>query len=98
MSIYHIVTEEEWKKNQEKGFYAGESLSKDGFIHCCSKDQIQQVRDQWFKERQDLLLIEMDESRLNAEIKYESPENVLEKFPHVYGLINLTAVIRVTKL
>ena len=31
--IYHVVTEANWQKALQQGFYEAESLVKEGFIH-----------------------------------------------------------------
>ena len=48
--------------------------------------------------RSDLLLLWVDPSRLAAELRYERPEPGAPEFPHLYGPLNLDAVVAVTPL
>ena len=51
-----------------------------------------------YKDKPDLLLMHLDESKLTAELKYELAPSINELFPHVFGSINLDAVVKVEKL
>lgn len=46
-----------------------------------------------FQGRRDLVLLEIDQDRVGPEVLYEGAENG-ELFPHIYGPINLDAVVR----
>ena len=98
MNIYHILKKEEWGSAREAGVYRGESLAKEGFIHCCTHDQIQGVLRQWYQGQNNLLLIEINPDLLDAEVRYEKPSGADEKFPHIYGSITLKAVVGETTL
>lgn len=51
--------------------------------------------ERYFAGRDDLVLLEIDPARLRAELKYEpAPDG--ELFPHVYGPLNIDAVVGVT--
>lgn len=96
MKIFHIVPTETWRKALEFGIYHADSLEKEGFIHCCTKEQISEVKEMWFAGRSDLLLLEIDPQLLTVELKYEDSHHNGELFPHLYGPLNLDAVSRVT--
>ena len=96
MNIYHITPIKDWRNALETGSYDVESLEKDGFIHCCTKDQIENVLKEWFPGVSDLLLLEIDPNLLATEVKYEDSKGTGELFPHIYGALNLEAVIKVT--
>jgi len=83
MNVYHITPLNNWRKALEYGAYSADSLEKDGFIHCCTKDQTEGV-------------LEIDPTLLSTEIKYEDSHGSGELFPHVYGPLNLDAVVAVT--
>ena len=42
-----------------------------------------------------LVLLEIDTRRVGAEIRYENCEGGQEDFPHIYGALELGAVVRV---
>jgi len=96
MNVYHITPLNNWRKALEYGAYSADSLEKDGFIHCCTKDQTEGVLKMWFRGEADLLLLEIDPTLLSTEIKYEDSHGSGELFPHIYGPLNLDAVVAVT--
>jgi len=96
MIIYHITPLNTWREALESGAYSADSLEKDGFIHCCTKDQTDGILKTWFQGESDLVLLEIDQALLSAEVKYEDSHGSGELFPHIYGPLNLDAVMRVT--
>ena len=96
MNIYHITPLQDWRNALDMGSYNAESLEKEGFIHCCTKEQIEGVLQEWFKGVSDLLLLEIDPDLLSTAAKYEDSKGTGELFPHIYGPLNLEAVIKVT--
>jgi len=95
MIIYHITTEQEWNQANLDGFYEAPSLHSEGFIHCSTEQQVNGVLQRYFKGKTNLIKLVIDTDKLNSEIKNEMAESVKERFPHVYGTINLDAVIGV---
>lgn len=95
MFIYHVTTKQEWKEAKEKGFYTAPSLSTEGFIHCSEAQQVKGVLERYYSGKKDLLKLIIDPQKLKPELKYELASSVNEKFPHVYGPINLDAVVDV---
>src|SRR5687768_12035626 len=95
MIIYHIATTEDWKLANLNGWYEASSLTSEGFIHCSTKEQVKGVLERYFNERTDLLKLVIDTSKLQAPLKFELAPSIQEEFPHIYGLLNLDAVIGV---
>ena len=96
--IYHVTTKEEWDMAKKKGNYIAPSLETEGFIHCSEEQQVKGVLERYFKNKNNLVKLVIDSQKLNAELKYELAPSVNESFPHVYGPINLDAVINVTEI
>ena len=96
--IYHITTKQHWKIAQEKGFFDEPSLQNEGFIHNSTEAQVTGVLERYYKGKADLLLMHIDETKLEAELKYELAPSVNEFFPHVFGNINLDAVVKTTEI
>ena len=96
MNIFHIVPRKDWRDALERGQYDADTLTSEGFIHCCTSEQVAGVKEDWFQGEADLVLLEIDPALLSAELKYEDAHGTGELFPHVYGPLNLDAVIRVT--
>ena len=96
--IYHVSTAEEWQNARQQGFYKAGSLEIEGFIHCSKVEQVAGVLERYYKDQTGLLLLHIDESKLTAPLKYELAPSVNEEFPHIYGRLNLEAVVEVEEL
>lgn len=96
--IYHVTTNAGWQQALEQGFYHHISLEKEGFIHNCSRAQLAGVLDRYYKNEKDLLVLHIDEKLLKAALKYELAPSVNEEFPHIYGPINIDAVVQTEAL
>jgi uncharacterized protein (DUF952 family) len=94
--IYHITSRSAWLNAQAVGTYTADTLSSQGFIHCSKVEQVLSVANTVFHARTDLVLLEMDLKNLQSEIRWEpGVDKPDELFPHLYGPLNLDAVIRV---
>ena len=96
--IYHVVTEINWQNAVQQGFYEAGSLALEGFIHTSKAEQVRGVLGRYYEGQKDLLLLHIDETKLTAPLKYELAPSVNEEFPHIYGRLNLDAVIKVESL
>ena len=77
------------------GFYAADSLDLEGFIHCSKKDQIKGVLERYYRDAGELLLLTIEPTKLISPLKYELAPSINEEFPHIYGPLNLDAVINI---
>lgn len=93
--IYHVTKRLHWVKALEQGWYEADSLSTEGFIHLSRHYQIEGVLHRYYKNEIDLVLLHVDETKLSAPLKYEFAASVNEAFPHLYGRLNIDAVIEV---
>lgn len=96
--IYHVTQKNDWQQALDNGYYEASSLSSEGFIHLSRKEQIEGVLYRYYKNKKDLLLLHVDESKLTAPLKYELAPSVNETFPHLYGRLNLDAVVSVMEI
>jgi uncharacterized protein (DUF952 family) len=96
--IYHITTQEEWQKALQQNFYEAASLHTEGFIHCSTATQVEGVRERYFAGKTKLVKLTIDTNKLQAKLQYDLSPSVNEIFPHIYGAINLDAVIHVVQL
>ncbi len=92
--ILHLAHAAAWAEAQRLGFYASPSLEREGFIHLCTEAQLSGVVERFYQGQRGMLLLTVDPSRLHAELRYEESEPG-EAFPHLYGALNLDAVIAV---
>ncbi|MBP6432806.1 MAG: DUF952 domain-containing protein [Ferruginibacter sp.] len=96
--IYHVVTPESWESALQQGFYEAPSLALEGFIHCSTTHQVKGVLERYYKDVPHLQLLHIDETKLTSPLKYELAPSINEEFPHIYGRLNLDAVVEVEKL
>ncbi|MEK3732030.1 DUF952 domain-containing protein [Paenibacillus sp. FSL M8-0334] len=93
MKILHITTQEKWKEAKDKGHYDYDSIASEGFIHCSSPEQVLKVANNLYQGQGNLLLLLIDEDKVNAKVIWEDLYNLNELYPHIYGVLNLEAVI-----
>lgn len=91
--IFHITTATEWKDANDKGFYEATSLKEEGFIHCCLGEQVAGVLQRFFIGKENLLRLTIETDKLTSPFYYEWSPSIADTFPHIYGPINLDAVI-----
>ena len=96
--IFHIASQTDFDANAGNATYRCASLQTEGFIHCCSADQLAGVIERYYADVPDLLLITIDPDRLKAELVFENTVGGDELFPHVYGEINRDAVTEIAPL
>jgi uncharacterized protein (DUF952 family) len=94
--IFHVTRADDWRAAQARGAYRistrDRSLEEEGFIHCSYAHQLAHVVSTYFRDVEGLLVLVIDPQRVNAEIRQESAGGD-ERFPHIYGPLNLDAVI-----
>lgn len=99
--IYHVSTPDEWAAAQADGDYhfstRGQLLDEVGFIHCSRLDQVPGVLQAFYAGAGPLLLLTIDEALLSAEWRDDEIAPGIF-FPHVYGPLDLAAVVAVTAL
>lgn len=96
--IYHVTTKDDWEAAKKKGFYTAVSLETEGFIHTSEAGQVKGVLQRYYRGKINLIKLVIDTQKLTSELKYELAPSVNEYFPHIYGPINLDAVIEVVTL
>lgn len=95
-TILHITSKEAWQQAQAVGEYRAESLESEGFIHCSTPAQVCEVGERYYKGQRGLVLLAIAPERLRAPLMYEGPDDQsYGYYPHIYGAINLDAVIGV---
>jgi uncharacterized protein (DUF952 family) len=94
--IYHVVKQGDWQKALALGYYEATSLATEGFIHASKKEQVEAVIERYYANDTDLLILHIDEGKLEAPHIFELASSVNEEFPHIYGRINLDAVVDIT--
>lgn len=103
--ILHITTKKNWEKAQLEGEYTSPSLKIEGFIHCSTVKQTEDTANIFCKGQKGLALLCIDENKLKSECRFEDPTPEVKRdpslgalYPHIYGPINFSAVIKVVDL
>jgi uncharacterized protein (DUF952 family)/quercetin dioxygenase-like cupin family protein len=96
--IFHITTRSAWEAARASGRYEAPSLAAEGFIHLSDLDQVAGVAEARFSGEDDIVVLCAAADRLEAPLIYETSDAGEETFPHLYGPLNLDAVLAVTPL
>jgi uncharacterized protein (DUF952 family) len=95
--IYHIAEAADWKQAQRDGQYTmstrGRTLAEEGFIHASTAAQVPLVAAAYYRDAPDLVLLVIDTERVGPELRYEQVPGQPDPYPHIYGPLNLDAVI-----
>jgi len=91
--IIHIISESDWRAAQAAGVWGPPSLEREGFIHCSRPEQVVATANRHFPGRTDLLLLVIDPAEVQCEIRDEDTTGRGETYPHLYGPLNLDAVV-----
>lgn len=92
MIILHCLTKSKWDKVKENSYYGRESIEAFGFIHCSSIENFWRVAPNFKDVDEPLVLLCIDSSKVEANIKWEDDENCGRKYPHIYGELNVDSV------
>ncbi len=97
--LLHITTPATWRVALAAGTYIAPSRFVPGgeeFIHLSTPAQVHQPANLLYRGRDDLLLLVLDEARLDGEVVFEpGAHGEAELFPHLYGTIPTAAVTSV---
>lgn len=100
MKIFHLALPDEWAAAVATGSYdrstRGITLEQEGFIHCSQPHQVEPVRSRYYADVDDLRLLTIDTDLLTSPWQLDPVGD--EEFPHVYGPINVDAVVDVSPL
>ncbi len=96
MLIYHIVLPDAWAafKNKNESFYEADSLKSEGFIHCSYRSQLAEVLERYYRDARRVLILHINPHLLTAKLIAE-PSTGGEIYPHIYGKINLDAIVEI---
>ena len=95
--IYHMAPALVWQRQAPDQAYRGDTLASEGFIHCTGEpERLVHVANRFYRTMpEDFVILCIEPSQVQAEIKWERADG--HDFPHIYGPLNLDAVIRVVK-
>ena len=96
--LFHIVDRSAWAAAVVAGEYRPRSLDDEGFVHLSFGDQVAATARRHYRGVADLVVVEIDPDRLDAEVRVEDLASTGEKFPHLYGPIPAGAAVAVRPL
>ncbi|TVR12021.1 MAG: DUF952 domain-containing protein [Salinarimonadaceae bacterium] len=96
--IYKIAPAALWRAAERAGRFEGAPVDiADGFIHFSTAEQARETAAKHFRGQADLLLVAVDPGKLGPALLWE-PSRGGALFPHLYGALDLAAVISVEPL
>ena len=103
-TIFHLALTSDWAQAQETGEYTistrGRTLAEEGFIHASRGDQWPGVRERFYADvTEPLLLLQIDTDKLGVPLVEEpAVPGGTETFPHIYGPLPVAAVVKAIPL
>ncbi len=96
-TILHITQRQKWAAAKNLGTYRADTLDTEGFMHCSTVAQVLGSADRFFTGQSDLVILVIDIDRTQSEIRYEGAD-ANNLFPHIYGKLNIDAVVQAIDL
>ena len=103
--LFHLALRRDGEEARESdaGEYRvstrGRTLAEEGFLHASYAHQWQGVRDAYYADvTEPLVLLEVDPELLDVPVVEEVPVGGDEAFPHVYGPLPVAAVVSAREL
>ena len=97
--LFHLARRTAWAAAEAGGAYTAstrdESLAEIGFIHCSFERQLAATSRRHYADLDpdELILLVIDRRRLSSRLVVERAPSVDDEFPHIYGPLNLDAVV-----
>lgn len=95
--LFHLALPGDWAAAQETGAYTtstrGRTLVEEGYVHCSFAQQVAATAARFYRDLDEVVVLEIDPDRLTSPVVVEDLIGSGETFPHVYGPIDLPAVI-----
>ena len=93
--ILHCMKKSTWETRKNKEYWGKRNIDAEGFIHCSTIEYFWRVAPNFADAEEELVLICIDENKLEAGVRYEDGDNCGREYPHAYGMINNDAVMTV---
>ncbi len=94
---YHLTPAEHWDAQKKASHYAPETFAEEGFVHCTDGEAalIETANRYYRVDGREFVVLEIDLGRVGARVIYEDEARI---YPHVYGEIDVTAVVSVRRV
>jgi len=95
--VYHMCPRQAWAEAVAAGRHDGTTDDRrDGFIHFSTAEQLPESARRHRAGQAGLVLVAIEAARLGERLRWE-PSRGGALFPHVYGVLPMTAVMSVEK-
>lgn len=94
-SILHCMKKSIWEERKNKEYWGQRNLDAEGFLHCSTIDYFWRIVWHFEEEQDEFVIVCIDEKKLESEVRYEDGDNCGRTYPHIYGLVNNSAVVDV---
>ncbi len=102
MLIFHAALPDDWAAAKRDGRYEtstrGATLDQVGFIHASQASQLVPVLNAFYADLDELVLLHIDTDRLASPWRLDGVPGSDEPFPHIYGPLDIDAVIEITTI
>ncbi len=97
--IFHLALVDDWAAAFTDGLYListrGMTLDEVGFIHCSTRDQLEDTANRFYGDVDQLVVLTIDPALVPSPIVREPPAPDVDMlFPHIYGPLPVAAVDR----
>lgn len=103
MLIFHIAEPNDWQQARADGTYTtstrGRTLAEEGFLHCSRFGQVTTVLNFAYADvAGPLSLLVVDREKLESPLQLDEVPEAGDVYPHIYGPLNVSAVVDVLPL
>ena len=93
--VYRVFRKKELEEFRKSKLFFGNELDiNSGFIHLCTKQQIKETINKYFKTEQ-TYIVKFKISDLEDSLRWEKSRNE-EIFPHYYGVLKSRLIAKIT--
>jgi uncharacterized protein (DUF952 family) len=97
--IFHLTLPAHWAQAQQDGAITMSTrdvtLAEEGFVHCSFGEQLAATAARFFGDLDEIVVLRIDPSLVASEVVVEDLYGAGQPFPHVYGPIEVSAVVEV---
>ena len=93
--ILHCMKKSIWEERENKEYWGQRNLDAEGFLHCSTIEYFWRIVWLFEEEQDEFVIVCIDEEKLESEVPYEDGDNCVRAYPHIYGLVNNSAVVDV---
>ena len=93
--IVHVTPGNYWENAKAKHYFLPESLKRNGYISCATEQQLADSAQFLYKDKLNQKILYIKQEKVTAQIVYEDIHETGQEFPHIYGALNVDAVIKV---